>query len=121
MDDPVKKEFPHNIFKPKQNWEFIDKWFDDYGHTLEPREIARWAYCNGRWKHIKIGEAEIKQMLDDIEYYQNRVEELEKTLPLNPQEIIQILKEHKWNVEDKESLADLIDLIRAVEKAHGVV
>ena len=26
----------------------------------------------------EIGEAEIKQMLDDIEYYQNRVEELEK-------------------------------------------
>jgi len=78
VDDPIKKEFPHNIFKPKQNWEFIDKWFDDYGHTLEPREIARWAYCNGRWKHIEIGEAEIKQMLNDIEYYQNRVEELEK-------------------------------------------
>ena len=50
MDDPIKKEFPHNILKPKQNWEFIDKWFDDYGHTLEPREIARWAYSNGVWK-----------------------------------------------------------------------
>ena len=78
MDDPVKKEFPHNILRPKQDWEFIDKWFDDYGNTLEPREIARWAYCNGRWKHIEIGEAEIKQMLNDIEYYQKRVEELEK-------------------------------------------
>ena len=43
------------------------------------------------------------------------------TLPLNTQEIIQILKEHKWNVEDKESLADLIELIRAVELIHGVV
>ena len=78
MDDPIKKEFPHNILRPQQDWSFIDKWFDDYGHTLEPREIARWAYCNGTWKHIEIGEAEIRQMLDDIEYYQKRVEELEK-------------------------------------------
>jgi hypothetical protein len=39
-----------NIFKPQQDWSFIDKWFDDYGHTLEPREIARWAYSNGTWK-----------------------------------------------------------------------
>jgi hypothetical protein len=28
----------------------------------------------------EIGEAEIKQMLNDIEYYQNRVEELEQAL-----------------------------------------
>lgn len=84
MDDPIKKEFPHNILRPQQDWSFIDKWFDDYGHTLEPREIARWAYSNGKWnKWIEtldgeVGEAEITQMLDDIEYYQNRVEELEK-------------------------------------------
>ena len=91
MDDLIKKEFPHNILR-------------------QPKKILG-----------EVGEAEIKQMLDDIEYYQNRVEELEKTLPLNQQEIIQVLKDHKWNVEDKESLADLIDLIRAVEKAHGVV
>ena len=69
----------------------------------------------------EVGEAEIKQMLDDIEYYQNRVEELEKTFPLSQQEIIQVLKDHKWNVEDKDSLTDLIELIRAVEKAHGIV
>ena len=43
------------------------------------------------------------------------------TLPLNPQEIIQLLKDHQWNVDDKESLTDLIELIRAVEKVHGVV
>ena len=42
------------------------------------------------------------------------------TLPLNQQEIIQILKQHQWNVEDKESLADLIELIRAVEQIHGI-
>ena len=34
----------------KQDWSFIDKWFDDYGHTLEPRELARWAYNNGLWQ-----------------------------------------------------------------------
>jgi hypothetical protein len=43
------------------------------------------------------------------------------TLPLNQQEIIQVLKQHKWNVEDKDAVADLIELIRAVEKVHGVV
>jgi hypothetical protein len=43
------------------------------------------------------------------------------TLPLNQQEIIQVLKDHKWNVEDKYAVADLIELIRAVEKVHGVV
>ena len=43
------------------------------------------------------------------------------TLPLNPQEIIQVLKQHKWNVEDKDAVADLTELIRAVEKVHGVV
>jgi hypothetical protein len=41
-------------------------------------------------------------------------------LPLNLQEIIQVLKLHKWNVEDKESLADLVELIRAVEQIHGI-
>ena len=42
-------------------------------------------------------------------------------LPLNQKEIIQLLKLHKWNVEDKNSLEDLIELIRAVELIHGVV
>ena len=49
MDDPIKKQFPHNILR-------------------QPKKILG-----------EIGEAEIKQMLDDIEYYQNRIEELEKT------------------------------------------
>jgi hypothetical protein len=43
------------------------------------------------------------------------------TLPLNPQEIIQLLKTHQWNVDDKDAVADLTELIRAVEKVHGVV
>ena len=42
-------------------------------------------------------------------------------LPLSQEEIIQVLKIHKWNVDDKDSLADLIELIRAIEKIHGVV
>jgi hypothetical protein len=43
------------------------------------------------------------------------------TLPLNQQEIIQVLKQHKWNVEDEDAVADLIELIRAIEQIHGVV
>jgi hypothetical protein len=40
---------------------------------------------------------------------------------LNPQEIIQLLKNHQWSVDDEDALKDLIELIRAVEKVHGVV
>jgi hypothetical protein len=43
------------------------------------------------------------------------------TLPLNQQEIIQVLKQHKWNVEDEDAVAGLIELIRAIEQIHGVV
>ena len=43
------------------------------------------------------------------------------TLPLTSQEIIQLLKIHKWNIEDKDSLTDLIELIRSIEKVHGIV
>jgi hypothetical protein len=41
--------------------------------------------------------------------------------PLSQDEITQVLKMHKWNVEDKDAVADLTELIRAVEKVHGVV
>ena len=37
--------------------------------------------------------------------------------PLTQEQIIQILQEEKWNLDDPK---DLIDLIRAVEKAHGI-
>lgn len=40
--------------------------------------------------------------------------------PLTQEQIVQILKDHKWNVDDPDSLQDMIDLIRAVEKAHGI-
>jgi len=40
--------------------------------------------------------------------------------PLAQEQIVQILKDHKWNVDDPDSLQDMIDLIRAVEKAHGI-
>jgi hypothetical protein len=43
------------------------------------------------------------------------------TLPLTPQEIIQLLKYHKWNVDDKDAVEDLSELIHSVEKVHGVV
>ena len=41
-------------------------------------------------------------------------------MPLNPQEIIQLLKSHQWNVDDQDAVANLIELIRAVEKIHGI-
>lgn len=37
--------------------------------------------------------------------------------PLTQEQIVQILQEEKWNLDDPN---DLIDLIRAVEKAHGI-
>ena len=43
------------------------------------------------------------------------------TMPLNQDEIIQLLKMHQWNVGDNDALKDLVELIRAVEKVHGVV
>ena len=42
-------------------------------------------------------------------------------LPLSKEEIIQLLKMYKWNVEDEDSLKDLIELIRAVELIHGII
>ena len=42
-------------------------------------------------------------------------------LPLSNEEIIQLLKLHQWNVDNKDAVEDLIELIRAVEKVHGVV
>ena len=49
MDDPIKKPFPHKILR-------------------QPKKILG-----------EISEAEIKQMLDDIEYYKKRVEDLKNT------------------------------------------
>ena len=43
------------------------------------------------------------------------------TMPLNQDEIIQLLKMHQWNVDDQDAVKDLVELIRAVEKVHGVV
>jgi len=42
-------------------------------------------------------------------------------MPLSKEEIIVLIKYHKWNVEEKDDLADLIDLLRSVEKVHGIV
>jgi uncharacterized protein Yka (UPF0111/DUF47 family) len=42
-------------------------------------------------------------------------------MPLSQEEIIQLLKMHQWNVDDNDAVADLVDLIRAVEKVHGVL
>ena len=42
------------------------------------------------------------------------------TMPLNSQEIIQLLKTHQWNIDDADAVKDLIELIRSVEKIHGI-
>lgn len=71
MANPIKKEFSHNILR-------------------QPKKILG-----------EIGEAEIKQMLDDIEYYQNRVEELEKT---------HMTKKPKLKVIDVKMNGDTLDV-----------
>ncbi len=38
--------------------------------------------------------------------------------PLSDEEIIAILKENDWNVDEPD---DLIQLARAIEEAHGIV
>ena len=43
------------------------------------------------------------------------------TMPLSHNEIIQLLKMNQWNVDDKDAVLDLVNLIRSVEKVHGVV
>jgi hypothetical protein len=43
------------------------------------------------------------------------------TMPLSQEEITQLLKMNQWNVDDNNAVEDLVDLIRAVEKIHGVV
>jgi len=42
-------------------------------------------------------------------------------MPLSQDEIIQLLKMHQWNVDDQDAVKDLVELIRAVEKVHGVI
>ena len=41
--------------------------------------------------------------------------------PLDYDQIITILTSEKWNVIDNASVADLFRLVKAVEKAHGIV
>jgi hypothetical protein len=40
--------------------------------------------------------------------------------PLTQEQILQILKDEKWNVDDPDSLQDMIHLVKAIEKAHGI-
>jgi len=41
--------------------------------------------------------------------------------PLNREDIIKLLSENKWNTDDNDSLKDIVNLVRAVEEAHGIV
>jgi len=41
--------------------------------------------------------------------------------PLTQAQILNILAQNKWNTGDNDDLADITNLIRSVEKAHGIV
>jgi hypothetical protein len=41
--------------------------------------------------------------------------------PLIQKQIIDILVQNKWNIGDNDGLTDITNLIRSVEKAHGIV
>ena len=47
-------------------------WMDNVNATLQA--------CKEALKNIEVGDAEIKQMLDDIEYYKNRLAKYEEVL-----------------------------------------
>ena len=91
--------------QPKEDWVMIcKKCGDELGIVYEPKE--------------EIGDAEIKQMLNDIEYYQKRVEELEEQAqPLSDGVIMKIV----WDLEhiqDKDIF--VCEFARAIEQAHGI-
>lgn len=71
--------------------------------------------------------AELRYCYDKIfeipkEKHVCRIKNGEKYIqPLTKEEIIQVLKMHKWNVEDEDAIQDLTQLIRAVELIHGVI
>jgi hypothetical protein len=41
--------------------------------------------------------------------------------PLTPEQISDLLVQNKWNIGDNDGLTDIVNLIRSVEKAHGIV
>jgi hypothetical protein len=40
--------------------------------------------------------------------------------PLTQDQILKILAQNKWNTGDNDDLADIVDLIRSIEKAHNI-
>ena len=41
--------------------------------------------------------------------------------PLTQEQIQDLLVQNKWNIGDNDGLTDIVNLIRSVEKAHGIV
>jgi hypothetical protein len=41
--------------------------------------------------------------------------------PLTQEQIQDLLVHNKWNIGDNDGLTDIVNLIRSVEKAHGIV
>jgi hypothetical protein len=41
--------------------------------------------------------------------------------PLTQEQILDILVQNKWNIGDNDGLTDIVNLIRSIEKAHGIV
>jgi len=41
--------------------------------------------------------------------------------PLTQEQIQGLLVQNKWNIGDNDGLTDIVNLIRSVEKAHGIV
>ena len=41
--------------------------------------------------------------------------------PLTSEQISDLLVQNKWNIGDNDGLTDIVNLIRSVEKAHGIV
>jgi hypothetical protein len=41
--------------------------------------------------------------------------------PLTQEQILNILAQNKWNTGDNDGLTDIVNLIRSVEKAHGII
>ena len=41
--------------------------------------------------------------------------------PLTQEQIQDLLVQNKWNIGDNDGLTDIVNLIRSVEKSHGIV
>jgi hypothetical protein len=86
--------------------------------------MAGYNACKEALESQEIGDAEIRQMLNDIEYYQKRVEALEQPAqkPLSGIEVLDLFTE-LFGVNGTQAYAyfDPVKFARAIEQAHGIV